>query len=148
MKRFVLRPGLIVPGLLVGAATGAGLVIVTLTSLALTQTHLSVAPASSPMGFVLGAALIFAMAFAFYVAGLMLVGVPAWIVAHVCGARSWPAAMLLGAVLNAGVVLLLAAKNPRPDFSMVPLFGGLGAVVGWTVWRTAYRRNPEAGKLS
>lgn len=145
MKRFVLKPSMIIPGLLVGAACGAGLFVAALLAVAAVQGSISEAPAITPSGVIFGVALIFALTFFIYLAGLVLIGLPAWAVAHACGARSWPAAMLLGAVLNTCAVLALASNTPKPALWTASLFGGLGAFVGWVFWRTAYRLAPDAG---
>jgi hypothetical protein len=85
----------------------------------------------------------FLVAFVAYGAGLVCLAGPLWALLHVYGARSAPVAVLLGAALNGGVIFLLYAGVIEPRFFRLvaaAAFALAGAIVGFIVWRVAYRR--------
>ncbi|NEX92393.1 hypothetical protein [Caulobacter sp. 17J65-9] len=83
-----------------------------------------------------------------YLAGLFALGAPGWAVMHNSGLRRPTDAMSLGAGLNlAPIALLLALFLAAPPhhapvalFALTGAAALAGAVVGWVIWRVAYRR--------
>jgi hypothetical protein len=100
---------------------------------------------------------------AVWTAGLLVIALPAWVVLHRAGRRSWQVAIALGAVLTfvttvlaitTNVSLYITAGLPTAGAwsstgmtwrgGLWVLLSGLGcssvgALVGHVVWRTAYR---------
>jgi hypothetical protein len=88
------------------------------------------------------AAWFFVCALIVYVAGLATIAAPLWALLHACRARSWPAAVLLGSVLNGGAVCLFfsaMAYVPPFPWEWVAAYTAIGGIVGFVIWRTAYR---------
>src|SRR5262249_49918412 len=102
-------------GLGAGALVGAGLTAVGVAAKLLADAFAGggAGDAGGVASALAGAAVsgVFAFIFALfvYVAGLATIAAPLWALLHACRARSWPVAILLGAVLNGGVFFLLDA---------------------------------------
>lgn len=69
---------------------------------------------------------------------IILFGLLPWLVLHMIGWRQWYVAVVLGAVMP--VVFLLVLGNTDELAGYVPILSPVGMVVGWTIWRVAYRR--------
>jgi hypothetical protein len=78
--------------------------------------------------------------FAYFLIGLVLVGVPTWYLAHRLDRTGWSEAMIVGAILMFVVVMLLNA-GPTDGLSLEASawMSAVGAVVGLVVWWIAYR---------
>jgi hypothetical protein len=113
-----------------------------------------------------GALVIFVGAFVAWLAGLTLIGAPAWWLLHRHRLRGWRAAILVGMALTFIASMALAIPLPtrgtayssadRGGLTVVDnrltahgwaeaarkslLVAFVGGAVGWVVWRTAYRR--------
>lgn len=84
-------------------------------------------------------------AFVVYMAGLIVIGTPAWLVLSRMGRNSRPNAVLAGAVLSAiaGGIFILAAGEPATAWEPWAVIASLaipGAAAGWTLHRVAYGR--------
>jgi hypothetical protein len=77
------------------------------------------------------------VAFLVYLAGLILLAWPLWVVLDAVGLRHWAVACALGAVLHGGVVALLT----HFDVDALPVVAAAslaGALIGFVIWRHAY----------
>lgn len=104
----------------------------------------------------------------FWLAGIGVLGRPAWIALHRRGARGPGTALLAGAAVPALAILapglffllagvLAATESGDPvhvDRTLIALASVVmsagflaipGAAAGWTIWRIAYRRRPVQG---
>jgi hypothetical protein len=87
----------------------------------------------------------FLYAFLTFLAGLAVIGTPAWVALIRMGRTTRRDAMLAGATLCAGVgiVFILAAGEPVTAWEPWALAGSLtlpGGAAGWTLHRVAYGR--------
>ncbi|WP_029417016.1 hypothetical protein [Brevundimonas bacteroides] len=129
------------------AAALAGAVIVTIGFAAI-STYASLANEGGwdKVGrgtWVLPAATIYA--FVVYMAGLIVIGTPAWLVLSRTGRRSRRDAVVAGAVLSAlaGAIFILAAGEPATAWEPWAFVASLalpGAAAGWTLHRVACGR--------
>ncbi|WP_156402428.1 hypothetical protein [Caulobacter sp. Root1472] len=137
-----------------------------LTDLALTAYFIAGATRSSPwsrpmaleiakaLGFsVLAAVPIILFASIVWLLGLLVVGAPVWWLTHGLGVRSAWLAAAVGAIAPPALYLACSLHG-RPtsviwalkeEWTLYPILAAIGAVVGWTVARSAYRR-PESGE--
>jgi hypothetical protein len=85
--------------------------------------------------------------------GIACVGGPAWWLLHVLGLRGWPWATLTGGVVLAGFVLSQSLPEQpfadgfadliqTADVGMLIMSAGVGAGLGYLIWRIAYRPRP------
>jgi hypothetical protein len=137
-----------------------------LTDLAVTAYFVAGATRSSPwsgpmaleiakaLGFsVLAAVPITAFAFIVWLLGLLVVGAPVWGVMHSLGARSAGLAAAFGAIAPPTLYLACSLHGRptsvvwalREEWTLYLILTAIGAVVGWTVARSAYRQ-PESGE--
>lgn len=136
--------------LCLGALAGAALVGLGWGALAGIQQIGSRQTGGLPGGLII-VGLAFGFAVVTYAAGLALAAAPLWALLHAIGVRSWWAAMLLGAFLNGGVILLVQGASIRrlpAIFVLDAAFALFGAIVGWVIWRAAYRRRLDIDALS
>jgi hypothetical protein len=148
--------------LLAGAAVGALVAFVSLAASILLVLGATSPDAWSTVGRLLPAVVL--RGFLTWLLGLLMIGAPAWWLLHRHGWRGWRAAILAAAALAFVTSLLLAIPRPgqhrteadRGGLTMIDdsltahgwskatldaAFTALaGAAVGFTVWRTAYRR--------
>lgn len=114
--------------------------------------------------------LVFVGAFVVWLLGLLVLGCPVWRVLHRRNVRGWPSAVLIGVVLtflasflltlapsllirsaggssflgdSGGMIIVNTSLTPHgwvvySEWSL--LFSVMGALVGWVIWRVAYRR--------
>jgi hypothetical protein len=156
-------------GLFVGALVAAilvvGITVVPMSHYPAQEGGLIGAPWERIRGTVL---LVFVFAFICFSVGLLLVGIPSWVALHRRGLRGWRIAGILGvattfAVSVAFSVLPLVFHPSNSTYSAsdggvatvinyhLTLFGWMeilsqslqlaviGGIVGWTIWRIAYR---------
>ena len=154
MSSYVLHPNRTAPAILVGATMGALSVAAWLVGPAMVSQERGAE-------FLLFAT--FVTAWVVWVVGLTLVGAPLWVVFERAGRRTPPYALGLGAAATfiASALLLLlmdmggsssldgrdvVINGRRTAYGWSLLLSGAGlmalagAMVGWTVWRIAYRR--------
>jgi hypothetical protein len=136
--------------LAVGAVVGALLVSAWMMAAELDQ------PVPSLSAALDGAVWIFAYAFAVWAIGLVVVAPIPWLILHDMNYRTWPVAVIVGAVLTFMVTVVIAvaflvdvphlmqgygnARQLTVSVIVAGLFGFAGAVVGVVVWRVAYYR--------
>lgn len=139
--QFDTTPSRVVKGLAAGSLAGGLCVTVGIALSLLASKGFAALP-------ILGAqiSILFLSACIAWAAGLVvLAGVP-WLVLHRLGFRSWRTATTLGGTLVFLVVFGLAAGgnvDDRNAFWTLLTLTLLGSLVGFVVWRTAYRPAPE-----
>lgn len=123
-----------------GAAVGASLVAVGAALLPLAGVPWSDKgpEASVPLYAAAAIILAFPIAFGAFAIGLTAIA-PLWWGLHSVGVRCWSAATPLGALLSGGVMFLF-----NQSLSQTAFMAFVGAVVGWTIWKVAYRRASDA----
>lgn len=136
----VVSAGRITLALIVGALAGAGLV----TGLVLVT---AIFTGGGGLALVY-ATLAFGIALPVWFVGLLVIGLPAWVVLRAFGLRSRRAAAGAGAVLAGGAAALwagllsaLSRSSTHELLTMVPFLIAMaliGAVVGWVAARVAY----------
>jgi hypothetical protein len=160
--------------LIAGAAVAAALTIIGLIGPAwLNRASAPDSPWKPLSSLLIYVGFVYCYAFVVFAAGLALVGLPAWLVLHNMGRRSWLDAAILGLALTFAAtfplqVLLGVGFSSPSDTSIssgssaATVFGSLtlhgwlsiflnsilispaGAIAGLTIWRIAYRRRPDA----
>lgn len=120
-------------GLAAGALTGGML------------TGLAWAVATAPTGglpaVVFAVELVLPIATMVWGAGLVVVGLPGWLVLHLLGARCQQAAMLYGGGLGVAAGALIGAAGngfAAPSLVAGVFLGIAGVLVGWVVAKVAY----------
>jgi hypothetical protein len=151
MKRgtewYVPGPGAVILALAAGALTGGVSIGVAFAVSTILESHRDAAT-------VLPVALIVSFfAFVVYATGLAVLAAPIWAVLHAVGLRGWRAAVLLGGGLCFLVGFGMAADGAVSAYQAAELLpagahsGGLfaasGAIVGFVIWKVAYRRRPS-----
>jgi hypothetical protein len=82
---------------------------------------------------------VFLLAAAVWIVGLVLMGMPVWLILVRFGVRSRWASMILGATLSGGVPIAVAGGEVGLPFAVaISLAGATAAFVGWGV---AYRKD-------
>ena len=77
--------------------------------------------------------------------GIVVLGIPSWTLLHLNGWRKCWMSVLLGALLPSVIVAWLVFLESKSgvsmgfDFSML-IPAGIGMLVGWAIWRIAYRK--------
>ncbi len=76
---------------------------------------------------------------------IALLGGPVWLLLHKLGWRQWYAAVAAGVFIPAFVILIIGRDVPDAgilDLFLVSIrmFGIIGAIVAFVVWRIAYRK--------
>jgi hypothetical protein len=127
---------------LVGSGFGATLIVLVVVAPLLRHELASVGPIEWITQIVVGYWLI---AFVFCAAGLLIAGAPTWWLLHRLHLRSWIDASIVGfAVSFIGYVAFSAATQRLAESSTMIsqsiLVAILGAIIGFVVWRVAYRR--------
>jgi hypothetical protein len=159
---FETSPPRVALALLAGAASGAALVTAQWLRAAFQVFGAGFVGSSGPHGILV----VFIGALIAWLAGLVLIGGPAWWLLHRYGLRGWKAAILTGMALTFVAALVLAIPLPGKDGSYTAadrggetvvnnaltahgwaeaaegalLISFVGGAVAFVVWRTAYRR--------
>lgn len=150
----------------VGAAVGALIVVAVLVALPAYRYGDDLV-ARGQLSFI---AFVAVAAFAVWAIGLTVIAIPCWRILHRRGWRDWRAAIVLGFVLTFVTYLALStgfglgfgsgysagdgggmtvvngrltAHGWSRALAAAALQGAIGMVVGWMVWRVAYRRSAE-----
>ena len=159
---FATSPTRVALALVAGAASGAALVTAQWLHAAFQVFGAGFVGSSGPHVILV----VFVGALIAWLAGLMLIGGPAWWLLHRHGLRGWKIAILAGVALTFVAALVLAIPLPRSDGSYTAadrggetivnnqltahgwaeaaegalLISFVGGAVAWVTWRVAYHR--------
>jgi hypothetical protein len=83
------------------------------------------------------------MAFIFFLAGLIAIGIPTWWVLHRTGLTSGIAFAAVGAIESVlGAALVKPLLMPLDPFVLVLVLALPGSVAGWVIWQLGYDQTP------
>ena len=86
---------------------------------------------------------IFSYALAFWSMGTFALGGTSLVALHFIGLRHWYGMTVVGGVVLLVIGLVVFDEMPDPAYILAII--AVGCVVGWVIWRVAYRRTPMEG---